>query len=228
MIIHQSSHPENHYKYTENPNIQYIKMNEKGLSKSRNAGLINCKSEYAYIMDDDVCFDVLKIEKLVRKMIEDKVAVATCQYKYEDGSYPKKYKRNAYLHNKLTAAKVSSIEICVNLTLLKKYNIRFDEAFGLGTNMPSGEEYIFLTDCLKKGLIVKYYPIVTGIHPNITSGMDFYSDSSKVLAKREMLKRIFGWKSFIFISAFWLKKLPTVVRQGYFITFTRTLIFGVK
>jgi len=112
--------------------------------------------------------------------------------------------------------------------LIKKNQIKFDERFGLGTNFPSGEEYIFITDCFKSGLTVKYLPINIGVHPNETSGMDFYTTPEKVLAKREMIKRIFTWKSPIFIFLFWLKKFPSVVKFGYGFQFTKTILLGLK
>jgi len=67
-----------------------------------------------------------------------------------------------------------------------------------------------------------------GIHPNETSGMDFYTTPEKVLAKREMIKRIFTWKSPIFIFLFWLKKFPSVVKFGYGFQFTKTILLGLK
>lgn len=212
----------------ENGKAKIFYTKERGLSKSRNTALKVCATKYGYIMDDDVKVDLDAIKKLVGFMEQENVDVATCQYQFKSGNSPRSYSNTMFTHNFLSSARVASIEICLNTQSLKEKNISFDERFGLGTNLPSGEEYILLTDCLKKDLTVKYYPITTGIHPDITSGMDFYSSYPKTLAKREMFKRIFGWKSFVFIFAFWLKKLPTVVKEGYTIPFTKTFIFGVK
>lgn len=208
--------------------VTYKRLDYLGLSKSRNTALGVCTTKYGYIMDDDVEINLDAIEKLVDLMEQEKVDVATCQYQFESGSLPRAYPNSTFDHNFLSSARVASIEICLNIQSAKEKNISFDERFGLGTNLPSGEEYILLTDCLKNNLVVKYYPIITGIHPDITSGMDFYSNFPKILAKREMFKRIFGRKSFFFIFAFWLKKLPAVFKEGYIIPFTKTLIFGAK
>lgn len=209
-------------------NVQYERLNYPGLSKSRNRALDLCLTKYAYIMDDDVEVDVDRIRELVEYMEAEKTDVATCQYICSDGSFPKKYPENIYLHDFLSSARVSSIEMCVNIEAVRKQNIKFDERFGLGADYPSGEEYIFLTDCLKKGLVVKYYPITTGVHPVETSGADFFTEPNKVLAKREMFKRVFRWKSLLYIPAFWIKKLPVVIRRGYGFSFTKTLLMGIK
>lgn len=208
--------------------VTYIQLNYPGLCKSRNIGLSNVMTKYAYIMDDDVELDLDKVIELVQKMESDSVDVATCQFKYLDGTFPKKYSVKFFEHDMLSSAKVSSIEICVNIESIRAHKIRFDERFGLGTDWPSGEEYIFLTDCLKAGLKVKYYPIVTGIHPNETSGQDFYTSSSKAVAKREMFKRVFGWKSWLYVTAFWIKKLPHAVKARCGYQFSRAILFGSK
>lgn len=214
-------------KFTSS-NVEYKKLNYPGLSKSRNIALDICKAKYAYIMDDDVEFSLNNIRQLVEKMENDSVDVATCQFKYQDGTFPKKYSDESFEHSILSSAKVSSIEICVNIESIRQSGIKFDESFGLGTQWPSGEEFIFLTDCLKAGLKVKYYPIVAGIHPSETSGQDFYSSFSKSVAKREMFKRVFGWRSWLYIIAFWIKKLPNAVKAKSGIQFSRAILLGTK
>ncbi|EHJ93075.1 hypothetical protein KUC_0019 [Vreelandella boliviensis LC1] len=179
-------------------------------------------------MDDDVEFDPESIMYLVNWMEENHVDVATCQFEFNNGSYPRNYKKIPFKHNMLSSAKISSIEICLNIEKNREKKIFFDERFGLGTDLPSGEEYIFVTDCIKSDLAVWFYPIVCGVHPNITSGMDFYTSANKTLAKREMLKRIFGRKALVFIFAFWLKKIPIVTRAGFLWPFTKRMILGIK
>ena len=218
--------------YTEfknnNQNIRILFSKERGLSKSRNLALKNCKADYGYIMDDDVVLEKGAIEKIVTKIVGDCADVGTSYFKYEDGHFSKSNLSKKFKHDLFTVAKVASIEMCVKIDSVKKNNIYFNEAFGLGTDLPSGEEYMFLTDCLKKKLHIYHYPICIGTHPNIISGDDFYSSSEKILAKREMLKYVFLWKSPLFIFAFWIKKLPHVIRANYALKFTRTLILGIK
>lgn len=218
------------YKEFENnnQNIRILFSKERGLSKSRNLALKNCKAEFGYIMDDDVVLESNSIEKIVMKMVEDSVDIGTSYFKYEDGCSSKPNFSKPFKHDLFTTAKVSSIEMCIKIDSVKKNSIFFNEKFGLGTNFPSGEEYIFLSDCIKKRLNVNYYPICIGTHPNITSGDDFYSSSEKILAKREMIKHVFLWKSPLFVFAFWIKKIPHVIKAGYALKFTRALLLGLK
>ncbi|MHA6964797.1 glycosyltransferase [Zobellella denitrificans] len=227
IIIHQERRGSdvNIAEFLKRDDVKYHQVNSLGLSKSRNFGLDAVKTKYAYIMDDDVIFEPSKIIELVKLMNEGNVDVATCQFCYESGG-GSRYKSESFKHSILSVAKVSSIEICINVEAIKSNGIRFNENFGLGTDLPSGEEYIFLTDCLKSKLNVWYFPILTCTHPNVTSGLDFYTSANKVLAKREMIKHVFGKKAFFYIFAFWIKKFNIVRRSGCFSSFTKTMLFG--
>jgi glycosyltransferase involved in cell wall biosynthesis len=205
--------------------VKYYTFDQKGLSASRNFGIRLCNSEYVHFMDDDVEINIDNILSLINFMKNENIDVGTGMYKFNNGSFPTKYKSKPFFHNLLTLGKVSSIEISVRLNSLIENDISFDENFGLGTNYPSGEEYIFLSNCLRSGLMIKFYPILIGIHPNITSGMDFFSSDSKILAKKKMLEKAFGNYSFLFKFLFWLKKIYILWRAGHFIKFTKLFFF---
>lgn len=226
LIVHQSENDACWVNANIRSDVIYIRVNEYGLSKSRNLALANCHAKYLYIMDDDVAFDLDRIKELVERMCLDGVDVATCRYEYHDGSSPKKYRSAPFTHGFLSAARVSSIEICVNVNSVRSKGLQFDETFGLGTQMPSGEEFIFITDCVKMKLKVRYYPISTGAHPYVTSGGDFYTNYRKIYAKREMFKRVFGGWSLFFIFLFWLKKIPIALKKGYGWRFSKGLLMG--
>lgn len=228
QIFNQSSDGVDCSKILARDDVDHHILNYAGLSKSRNFGIAHATTKYLFIMDDDVIFDVERMQALVEWMDSNNIDVATCQHKFESGRFPKNYQSQPFKHNLLSLAKVSSIDICLNVEKVRKLNLGFDERFGLGSDLPSGEEYIFLTDCLKRGLNIWFYPITVGVHPDITSGMDFYTSPAKTLAKREMLIRIFGWKSSLFIFAFWLKKLPHVFKTGYLVSFTKNMLVGSR
>lgn len=224
LVVHQRA--SNHAELGLSGVKRYIKVERDGLSASRNIGLMAADSKYAYFMDDDVEFNLLRIKRLTEWMDANNVDVATCCFQFEDGTLPKSYSKTAFKHNLFTAAAVSSIEICVNVNSVRSRGIGFDENFGLGTLSPSGEEYIFITDCIKAGLNVWFCPISIGSHPKVTSGMDFYSTPEKARAKRRMLLRVFGRVGSFFVFIFWMKKLPKVFGSGHVLSFTRHLLFG--
>lgn len=208
--------------------IEIVYSTERGLSKSRNLAIAHCTSKYAFIMDDDVLVSREALDRLVLNAEKEDLDVFTCSFLYENGNSSKPNLKSDFVHNFFTLAKVSSIEIGFKVESIRKNKIWFNEEFGLGTKLPSGEEYVFLTDCLKKKLKIKFFPIVVGVHPNVTSGMDFYTTTSKILAKREMLKYIFKWKSPFFLLIFWLKKTPYLIKVGYWAKFSKVFLLGIK
>lgn len=206
--------------------VSYFLLPFSGLAKSRNFAISKCQSEYALISDDDVKFDLGALASLVAKMERKKIDIGTGLHKFHSGKLSRSGRMRCFTHNIFTVAKVSSIDICIDISKVRGRGVSFDENFGLGSKYPSGEEYIFLVDCIKKGMAVNFIPEVIAEHPDLTSGSDFFTTKDKILAKRKMFARAFGWYGFLFTFLFWLKKAPVVWRRGSFVKFTRVLFWG--
>ncbi len=140
-------------------NYRMISTVERGLSRSRNLALKNAQGNYCLLCDDDELLYEGYEEKIVNayKMYPD--ADIICFKVLFEG---KQYKNKAYKIGYLRALRVSSVQITFKLKSIKSKNIRFDVDFGSGTKMGSGEENIFMYDCLKKGLKAYYVPIIIG------------------------------------------------------------------
>lgn len=192
---------------TKIPKIkEFINVYEKGLSKSRNRAIKEAAGDILVITDDDTIF-LKDADKIIRNAFEENsdADIITFQIQKEDGQSFKKYSEKPYVHNILSLMRVSSIEIAFRKKSLVEAGIVFDERFGLGTEFPTGEEIIFITDAFKKGLKIKYIPVPIVIHPTQHSGAEF--DNEKLwIAKGAMFYRIFtGW-SWIVILLFAFKK----------------------
>lgn len=190
-------------------NVRMINSNEIGLSKSRNKGIDNAEGDICIIGDDDVKY-VEGFEKLVidefRK--NPKADIITFQVKTPEGDFFKNYKDSSFKHDRRSVLKVSSIEVAFKLESIKNNNIRFDEMFGLGAKYVSGEENIFLTDCLKKGINITYVPTTIAIHPKESSGKKL--DERGILSKGALFYRLFGFKSIILNLLFIAKKYKEI------------------
>jgi glycosyltransferase involved in cell wall biosynthesis len=227
LIIHQSqdlAQELDNNKFSRD-DIQYFKIDSIGLSRSRNSAIEKCNTKYIYFCDDDV---QIKFESLILaldEIIKYKLDIFTGQFQFNNGKFPKKYKKYRFIHNRISIGSVSSIEIIANVAELKSKNIHFNEDFGLGSKYPSGEEYLFLYDCLVKDLKVSYSPLCIAIHPEISSGLDYYSTPNKIIAKRKIIIKAFGKFSIIFLILFWLKKIYKPLKLGFGKQFTKYL-FG--
>ncbi|NOI03220.1 glycosyl transferase [Vibrio kanaloae] len=206
-----------------------------GLSKNRNNVLKNAlklcsKAEFLYIADDDI---TLNIDGLVDGYYfakDNNLDVVTGKISNYDGSdFKKSYRSAPFIHSNFSVASISSVEILISRNYLVKQNVYFDERFGLGTCLPSGEEYIFLTDLLKNKARLMFFNRFFCYHPEVTSGHDFYSNENKIKAKGAMLKRVFGNKlSLIYILAFSVKKYSTYSHVVSFPMFFLGMLKGYK
>src|SRR5690606_13737125 len=88
----------------------------------------------------------------------------------------------------------------------------------------TGEENIFLNDCLKKGLKIKYEPIPIVIHPYDNSGRVY--NEKNMYSKGAVFARLFGLKGLAYDLLFSLRKLPDYRNQMSFINLLKNMIKG--
>lgn len=140
-------------------NIRCISTTERGLSKSRNMALRESNGKICLICDDDERLSPDYGNLIIDSFNLYKDADVLCfKVKTDKKKYPNRVKNIGYIRS----LRISSWQIAFRLDSIKKHNIKFDERFGSGTPLGSGEENIFLYDCLKSGLIIKYLPIEIG------------------------------------------------------------------
>jgi len=202
--------------------------NEKGLSKSRNIALANANSDICMLCDDDI-----KLVQNFNKIILDtynenpEADIICFQAIDENGIKFKNYHPKKRWLNLMTLMKVSSIEITFRLKSIQEYSIKFDENFGLGTKMPTGEESIFLVDGYKKGLKILYVPVPIVIHPLESSGTE-WDNENMIKAKGAMFARMFGKLGYFFNLLFSLKKYNLYKNKHSFRKFFGMMNYGLN
>lgn len=147
-------------------NIIVVNSYEIGLSKSRNLALKNSRTTYGVIADDDVVYEsdcmVVFLNAIQQKPELALYAFKSCDFNNRDRkNYP-----NPIFNFSLPLKKFkpSSIEIMLNIDLVKNKNLKFDENFGLGAYYPVGEEEVFLIDLLKVDLNAIFFPKIVVKH----------------------------------------------------------------
>lgn len=159
IIINQCNKNQRFEFFHNNNRITWINTSERGLSNSRNMGLKNASGDICVLADDDLEY-IDNYEKIILNEFErySNVDIITFQvYGIEKKfkSYSKKKKKL----NFISTFKVSSVEIAFKLNSIKNAGIQFNEYFGAGSKFIFGEENIFLSDCIKKGLKIMYVPV---------------------------------------------------------------------
>lgn len=191
----------------ENRSYRIFFVTSKGLSKSRNFALENCHAKYGWLLDDDVEVDKVCLRELLSTIGSyDGVSGLTFKFSDKNGLSRKKYKEKCFKHNFFSIMKVSSIEIVINVEFLKCNNINLDDRFGLGSEYPSGEENVLLSDVLKSGGDLHFVPINICYHPLETSSSSTFS-VQQWRAKGALLARVYGLLGSILIVPFVIKRL---------------------
>jgi glycosyltransferase involved in cell wall biosynthesis len=172
IIVDQSTNDEteNLIKELFCSKINYIRVNEKGLSRARNTALRQAKGDYFCLIDDDAYYRedyLFNIEKIVGSGIGAKTILT------------------GYLWNQVTSTKFvdydvlnSGMELSVNQilryapspalifpsTTLREVGF-FDEQFGVGAIFGACEETDYIIRCREKGYRVVYDSNLFAYHP---------------------------------------------------------------
>lgn len=208
----------------EDEAYELIYSYDKGLAKSRMLGILSSSADLLWLVDDDISIKQGEVVEAFKCLEESEYSFITTKYGIDTGIERKKYSDITFKHSVITVFGVSSIEVFINRNKVLSLGVAFDTRFGLGAHYKSGEENIFLADILKKGGSGGYVPLLTSMHPEITSGGDFEDDLVSY-SKGAIFKRIFGWKGIFLLLAFFLKKakegdvkfkkLPLLIRSAF-------------
>lgn len=140
----------------------------KGLSVNRNHAIKHSSAPLLLISDDDVAY---RKEDLIRVMdaFERHPEANILTFEYMSSGYPKSYPdREFSLETPAKGYFVTSFEIALRRESVQG-KIKFNEFFGIGAMFPSGEEDVFLKDCLNAGLRGYFIPQVIARHDGSTT-----------------------------------------------------------
>lgn len=172
--------------------FQSSTSNVQGVAKSRNVVLHAADSEYLLFADDEIKFDSLGIKKILEYMKSNPDCdLLLAQTKDTEGNLRKNYPSQPTPLNKFNSAKAATYEMLIRVDSVRKLGIRFDENFGAGVPQYLGDEYIFITDLLKRGGRATFLPITLAIHPVESSGSGWGSKKD-LSARAAVFTRVFG------------------------------------
>jgi len=225
-LINQCSSQNDHLFVNQNK-LSVFSFFEKGLSKSRNRNLKLLTETIGLISDQDIHFKKGFQETIISayKQYPD-ADIITFQIEDEDGKLLKNYRKEAFWMNQRDIMKVSSVEITCKAASIRNNHLIFDEDFGLGAVFPTGEEAIFLSDALKKGLKILYLPLPIVIHPRDSSGYQFSNNKSLIRAKGAMFYRMFGFSAYPISIIFAIKKFK--MSSQSLLSFAKNMFEGIS
>ena len=188
------------------PDVDILRLEGRGLSKSRNAALRAASTRFVWLFDDDATPDLDAGLAMVEQALCEGWSVVTGMISTPDGAPFKPYRQEPFRWTVWSAPRVSSIETIVDVEAMKTKGIWFDEDFGLGARWTMGEEFVFMASVVRAGLVAMFLPSVVAVHPMESTGKDFGRDGVWQ-ASSAALSRVFGFAAFpVKVAMVWRKR----------------------
>ena len=136
--------------------VRMISTDTKGLGVSRNLAILNSKADIIIFADDDEVFTD-NYSKDVKEAFVNNPDVDIFIFRtiiYQDGKEIIKVKeeKDLKIYN---ALRYGSVHFAIKRDSIAKKNIHVSTYFGAGTDNGSGEDSIFLADCIRNKLKVR-------------------------------------------------------------------------
>lgn len=225
LIINQCDRDKSEEMQINSINIRMLSYNERGLSKSRNRAIENANGDICLIADDDVSY-YDGIEDQILSIVESNPDTSIYVFRL-DNHRKNKYKQSKF--NFFDILKVSSVQIAFKRQDISAKSIKFLECFGTGSGKYLlGEENIFLNECLRKKLEIRYYPLTIG-YMNDSPSSWFTGQNEKYFYDKGAAFYELSpsyWR--LMALGFTLKKYRTYKAQISFISALRSVIKGAN
>jgi len=143
--------------------IKFLSLSERGVGLSRNTALMRATAELCLFADDDVSYNE-DYENHIKQAFKDNpkadiILFNVLSTNIDRPSFVIKNYEEIKLYNCL---KYGAVRIVARTEKLKQANIYFSLLFGGGAKYSSGEDSLFLAECIKNGLKVYSNPTVIG------------------------------------------------------------------
>lgn len=148
--------------------IKFLSFAERGVGVSRNNALMRATGDICLFADDDVVYEDNYEEKVINAFMKNPKAdvilfnMLSTDKDRESSKITKQHKVGY-----TNCLRYGTVRIAVKTERVHMANIFFSLMFGGGARYSAGEDCLFLTDCIKKGLRVYAVPEVIG---SITEG----------------------------------------------------------
>ncbi len=162
---------------------------ERGLSRSRNRAVDEAIGNICLFADDDERLEKGYSEIIERAYLEHPNADIIC---FKISGVKKKYSHKEEKIGYLKSLRIGSCQITFKKKSVWDSGVRFDVNYGSGTEIGSGEENIFLFDCLKKKLKIYYVPLLIGTVKQTESRWFKGFNEQYFLNRGKIIRRLMG------------------------------------
>lgn len=155
IIINQCSENKiEEFDYKGNK-IKFLSFNERGVGLSRNNALMRTSAEICIFADEDVTYEDDYQQDIINAFKENpKADIILFNILSKNPTRPSFVISNNKIVRRYNCLKYGAVRIAAKTERIKQANIYFSLLFGGGAKYSSGEDSLFLFECIKKGLKV--------------------------------------------------------------------------
>lgn len=130
--------------------IRVYNFNERGIGLSRNNALMRAKADIVLFADDDEVLEEGYKEIIINEFEKNKKAdMFVFNIKSNNGTRTAYDIKKCQKLHKFNSLKYGAVRFAVKLRKIRNNNVNFSLLFGGGAKYGSGEDSIFIYDCLK-------------------------------------------------------------------------------
>lgn len=189
------------------PDFKVYATDSTGLARNRNHALTKATAPLLLLSDDDVAYTAEGLQRVI-DAFDSHPDCDLLTFRYESASGTKHYPGSPFpLNAPPKGYFASSIEIAFRRREPGK-TIWFNEHFGIGADFPSGEEDIFIRDCLDAGMKGMFVPATVARHDGATTSGRNLMLSSRPLTKGAVFLRLHPRSWFARMIAHALREIP--------------------
>lgn len=155
----------------------YLNFNERGVGLNRNNALMRADGDICLFADDDMKY-VDGYEEMLVKAFQDIPDADVIVFNLIENP-PRRYViQRVQKLNRLNYLRYGTTRVAVRLDKVRKAGIYFNQCFGGGAMYSHGEDNLFLTACLDKGLKIYAIPefVATLTEERESSWREGYTD----------------------------------------------------
>lgn len=185
-----------HFVWGENNNnITYLNLDERGVGLNRNNALMRATGEFCVFADDDMTY-LDGYPQIVEKYFDEHKDADVIIFNIKENNptrYIIKKFHRVHWNNYL---RYGAVRIAIRRKRVFEHGILFNLCFGGGTEHSAGEDNLFLTDCLKKGLRIYAVPEFIAMLNDDRESTWFQGYTDKYFADKGFLYSILSkrWK----------------------------------
>ncbi|MCB5951540.1 glycosyltransferase [Enterococcus sp. BWT-B8] len=175
-----------------NASIKFLSLDTLGVGRNRNQALLLSSADIIIFADDDLVFSKGYAKKIIEDFKNENIDMMIYSMIFtKKGSEVKRRVNKDIRIRKWNSLKFGATSIAVRRNSLLKNNIWFSLLFGGGTSYGSGEDSIFIIDCLRKGLKIYSSSYILGSCSQDTSSWFTGYNEKFFFDKGVLFKQVF-------------------------------------